>query len=134
MTYHFEWIVPERVILTRIEGNVSPEDVTAITLKSRDMILEGQAPIHCIIDVAQLINQPFSLSNLGQWTGNIPKGMVGWWVIINPGKMAMFAITMVSKALHIKVKTATSVEDAIEILNKVDLTLSHQRQPITDTI
>lgn len=130
MPYHFEWVVPDRIVLTRIEGQVLPDDVTAITLKSRDMILEGQAPVHFIIDVTALNSQRFSLANLNQWSSNIPKGMVGWWVILNPGKMAMFAITMVSKALHIKVKTASSVEDAIQILNKVDQTLLTPLEPV----
>lgn len=123
MPYHFEWVVPRRVVLTRIEGEVQPEETTAITFKSRDMILEGQAPVHFIIDVAGLLNQPFSLSNLNQWTKNLPENIGGWWIIINPGKIAMFAISLVSKTLHIKVKTAESVEDAVYILNNVDQTL-----------
>ncbi|MCA0455193.1 MAG: hypothetical protein LCI00_14555 [Chloroflexi bacterium] len=129
MPYHFEWVVPKRIALAQIKGYVAPDEVTTITLKSRDMLLEGQVPVHFIIDTAELDNLPFSLPNLTRWSANIPKERVGWWIIIKPGKMTIFAITIVSKMLNIKIKTADSIDEGIQILTKIDQTLSIPLQP-----
>lgn len=130
MPYHFEWTTPGRVFLSRIEGNIQPEQINDITLQSRDMLLEGQAPVHLIIDTTGLSNIPFTLSNLSLWTANIPKGRMGWMIVVKPSKMASFALSIVSKTLNVKVKTAESVNEAINILHKVDQTLPAQLHQI----
>ncbi len=128
MPYLVEWIIPERVILVRIEGQIQQEEIALINQTSHDFILLGQAPIHYIVDVARAANQPFNFSNLSQWSTIIPKDKVGWGIIISPGKMVMFTIMIIARAFNIHVKKADSVEEAMQILNKVDPTLLLESQ------
>ena len=123
MPYHFDWIVPERVVFTRIYGEVSAEEITEILIESRQRTLSGRAPVHFIIDVSAMEKQPFTISKLNEWASNLPDRTTGWWVVINPNSVTMFAITLVSKTLGVKLKSAHSLEDAVQILEKIDQTL-----------
>ncbi len=126
MPYQFDWIVPQRVVFTRIYSEVKPEEVTEILIQSRERTLSGQSPVHFIIDASALEKQSFNLSKLNEWSSILPSRTGGWWVVINPNAVAMFAITLVTKTLGIKLKSAHSLEDAIQILKNIDQTLIEQ--------
>ncbi|MBI1278825.1 MAG: hypothetical protein GC179_11915 [Anaerolineaceae bacterium] len=123
MAHQFEWIIPQRVVLTRIIGEISPDETTEIILESRERTSSGQSPVHFIIDVSALAQQSFSLPKLNEWSSLLPSNTSGWWVLINPNSITMFAISLITKALHVKLKSAQSLEEAIHILQKIDQTL-----------
>ena len=123
MPYHFDRVVPQRIVLTRIYGVLKPEEVTEILIESRARTLSSQQPVHFVIDLSALEKQSFTPSKLKEWSSILPSRSAGWWVVINPNAIAMFAVTLVSKALHVKVKSAQSVEEAIRILENIDQTL-----------
>ena len=126
MAYELSWVIPSRVLLVEIE-NVLPTDETIRLIdECHACVSSGQAPVHILIDATKIVNAPINLQELTQLSKSMQNQDIGWWVLINPAKMIWFTASVVSKLLQKKLKSAHSIQEALRILERVDLTLDTQ--------
>ncbi len=98
--------------------------------ETHTMLNAGMAPVHVIIDAAELSNKPVNFQQINQVSASIRNPAVGWWVMVNAGKMVGFTASVLSKLVGVKLKTAATIKEARTILERVDLTL----EPETPTL
>ena len=130
MAYELSWVVPMRIIMIKLEGEVSLEEMTHMIDETHTMLNAGMAPVHVIIDAAELSNKPVNFQQINQVSASIRNPAVGWWVMVNAGKMVGFTASVLSKLVGVKLKTAATIKEARTILERVDLTL----EPETPTL
>ena len=126
MAYTFSWVVPQRILLIELEGEVKVEEMSPLVDETHAHVNSGQAPVHILIDANKLMNRPVNFQQITQLSKSMSNPATGWWIIMNPGKMVWFTASVLSKLLGVKLKSAESTEEAIIILQRVDLTLGAQ--------
>ena len=126
MAYTFSWVVPQRILLIELEGEVKVEEMSPLVDETHAHVNSGQAPVHILIDANMLMNKPVNFQQITQLSKSMSNPATGWWIIMNPGKMVWFTASVLSKLLGVKLKSAESTEEALTILQRVDLTLGAQ--------
>ena len=126
MAYTFSWVVPQRILLIELEGEVKVEEMSPLVDETHAHVNSGQAPVHILIDANMLMNKPVNFQQITQLSKSMSNPATGWWIIMNPGKMVWFTASVLSKLLGVKLKSAESTQEALSILQRVDLTLGAQ--------
>ena len=126
MAYTFSWVVPQRILLIELEGEVKVEEMSPLVDETHAHVNSGQAPVHILIDANKLMNKPVNFQQITQLSKSMSNPATGWWIIMNPGKMVWFTASVLSKLLGVKLKSAESTQEALSILQRVDLTLGAQ--------
>ena len=133
MAYKLSWVIPLRVLLIELENEVTMGEMALMVAETHVYVNAGVPQIHILIDATKLLNKPINFREMNEIARSIPNPAIGWWVLINPGKMIWFAASMLSRLTNIKLKSARSIEEALNILERVDLALDTeptQRQRI----
>ena len=126
MAYKLSWVIPLRVLLIELENEVTMGEMVLMVAETHVYVNAGVPQIHILIDATKLLNKLINFREMNEIAKSIPNPAIGWWVLINPGKMIWFAASMLSRLLNIKLKSAESTQEALSILQRVDLTLGAQ--------
>ena len=62
------WIIEDRVMLTRLIGHVTIEEMTASAKKGTIMIESGVAPVYSLVDASLIEKFPLKLNELKSLT------------------------------------------------------------------
>jgi hypothetical protein len=130
MAYELSWVVPSRIMLIKLEGEVSIEEMTQMIDETHAHVNSGQAPVHILIDAANLHNKPVNFQQINQISTSMANPSTGWWVLVNAGKMVGFTASVLSKLVGVKLKTAATIKEARTILERVDLTLEPENPTV----
>ena len=126
MAYELIWIVPGRVILIEMENVLPLSETISLIEECHAWVSTGLAPVHILIDATKIVNAPINIQELTQLSKSMENDDIGWWVLINPAKMIWFTASIVTKLLRKKLKSAHSIEEALNILERVDFTIDRQ--------
>ena len=121
MTIRYGWLIENQVILTQMEGLISPAEFRQWADKLNPFY--NQIPfsrLHIIIDGTGLQKIPSIKEML-----NIPVHEKRGWILIVglSDRLLQFLTSMVVQLTHTELKFVTTVEEAVEVLQRVDLTL-----------
>jgi len=125
MTIRYGWLIANQVILTQMEGLIAPAEFRQWADELNPFY--DQIPfsrLHIIIDAAGLQKTPSIKEML-----NIPVHQKRGWILIVglSDRLLQFLASMVVQLTHTELRFVTTVEEAVEVLQRVDLTL----QPFT---
>lgn len=123
MAYKINWVIPLRILLIELENEVPMDEMVRLVEDTHAHVNVGSAPVHILVDASKLMNRPVNFQEINKISKSMSNDATGWWVIINAGKMVWFTATILSKLLHVKLKSAASEDEALTILRRVDLTL-----------
>src|SRR5690242_7681289 len=88
------WIVENRVMLTRLSGNITIEDMKASARRGTAMIESGIAPVYSFVDASQIEHFPLKLNELKSITEEGSSDKLGWIIIIGiPNRLLSFLAT-----------------------------------------
>ena len=133
MAYKLSWVIPSRILLIALENEVPMDEMARMIDETHVYVNAGLPPVHILIDATKLLNKPINFPEMNRLAKSMPNPAIGWWVLVNPGKMVWFAASILSKLLQVKLKSALSIDEALTILNRVDLTLdNHATLPVTN--
>jgi hypothetical protein len=124
MSYRFSWYVPRRVIYIHMEGILTLGDLGALKEESRTFALNGDAPVHAIIDCLEVTGLPHDLPGIlrGMREGETP--LAGAFsVIVTSNRLAQFLSATLFQLLKLELRIAPTVADAFDILTRFDATL-----------
>ncbi len=124
MAYKISWVIPLRILLIELENEVLMDEMVRLVEDTHAHVNVGNAPVHIMIDAAKLLNRPVNFQEITRISKSMSNDATGWWVVVNAGKMIWFTATILSKLLQVKLKSAASVEEALTILCRVDLSLA----------
>ncbi|MFN8528269.1 MAG: hypothetical protein U0670_06635 [Anaerolineae bacterium] len=118
------WVIEKRVILTRLSGAFNREDSIAGIRRVGEMMQQGEAPVHLIMDMRGTTNFTTNfreiIPEIMQFRQQMTKS---WTVMITEAKLIRFFGTLVANTLRGRFQIATSVEDALTLLLTVDTSL-----------
>lgn len=124
MPAHISWYQPERIILATFEGDQTIEDITRINNTITEMIRAGKPRVHMIVDTSEMGNIPLKLSQLAAVNAYLREPNLGAIVTIGMENILIrFLASMVSQIAHIELKTVKSMDEAMDILHRLDQTL-----------
>jgi hypothetical protein len=122
--YTIEWMIPGRVVLTTMWGEISIEDVHAISNGLKKFYEEGTPMIHSVVDVSRIEKYP-NLLEL-QRSGKVEmhnEERVGWTVIVGTNRLIKFIVSMFMQFLKLRFKMLDSQAEALAYLQEGDKTL-----------
>lgn len=118
MAYSVEWYIPKRVILITL-NDVTIEDVRRTNQRVRELIVEGESPIHSITDVLQMKSVPVDLGLIKQdYPLASPK--VGWVIMVGANPVAKFIANIVAKTSGSRLKMVSTFDEALAFLKSQD--------------
>lgn len=126
MAYSVEWAVPGHVVLLTLTGDITIPEIAALIADAEPLTLSASHPVHYIVYVHDLGSYPLSLRQLSAINYGHSASKVGWWMVVGAGTMAAFAVTVLAHVLNVRAKTASTVEDAMAILYRLDPALMQQ--------
>ena len=126
--FDMEWHVPERVIMARYHGVVTLDTLDEINNSLAQMHTEGTGPIHIISDASDLKTFPTSINHLRKTLTILNEDGWGWIISIGMDSLNNFLLSVMAALFGMKIKTAKSIEEAEQILRRVDMTLEEFQQ------
>ncbi len=128
------WRIPERVLVMQFSGELSFEEFKSGVLAAHKMLAEANLPpdklVHVINDVSRTAatrQNWMQFSQVNSFMKSLPEQFItGWLVIVDsqPNPMASFIASVVSQITRTRFQVVGSMDEAIDYLAKVDLTLA----------
>lgn len=124
MPAHISWYQDERIVLARFEGDQSIEDITQVNTTITEMIKTGKPRVHMIVDTSKMGSIPLKLSQLAAVNAYLREPNLGTIVTIGMDNVLIrFLASMVSQIAHIELKTVSTMDEAVDVLKRLDQTL-----------
>lgn len=118
------WMYDKRVIVQKQIGTVTAKQMTEAIEDLRNMIREGDAPVHVFIDASQQSGQPdIGLGDLKTLVPKVIEGS-GWMVVIQPSTLQRFFTSLGMQLAGAKYKFVKDEQEAINFLVEQDPTLN----------
>lgn len=130
MAYQFSWYTPRRVIYIHLAGTLTLAELAALKEESRTFALNGDAPVHAIIDCLEVTGLPHDLRGIlrEMRQGESPLENA-FSVIVTSNRLAQFLSSTLFQLLKLELRIAPTVADAVEILTRFDATLLKAIEP-----
>ncbi len=124
MPFDIRWYIPHRVIYINVHGELTLEDLRQSHAATLDYIAQGQAPVHIISDTSAMEKFPHGLNAYKEILGQKTHPNTGWVVTITHNQLQRLLANMTTQIAGGQQKSMVSFEDALDFLQRVDLTLS----------
>jgi hypothetical protein len=126
MAYHFEWLVPERVIFHYLSAT---QDMAAARQSLAELTARldvGKAPTHYVADLRH--NQKLPTTNIREiqmLSSFVHHPHLGWIVVIGRGNPTVnFVLTVVARLTGVRYRAVDTPQDAVAFLSTIDPTLN----------
>ncbi len=127
-----EWMVPGRVLLTLISGDVQLAEIQASNSEAQDWIgAEGVAPVHSIVEMNSVERYPTSLKDIRSIVRADHPDKMGWVILVSDHTIVRFLTSTIAQLLRQKVRTFNRLDEARAFLWQVDPTLPAETRPTT---
>ncbi|MCA0458082.1 MAG: hypothetical protein LCI00_29215 [Chloroflexi bacterium] len=123
MPYKMSWVIPSRVLLIELTHVLPADEIIRLTDECHTCVATGQAPVHIIIDATPVHDLKFNFRETAPLSKSMENEDIGWWILINSSKMMQFTASVITTLLKKKLKSAYSLDEALNILERVDPTL-----------
>jgi len=128
--YKSFWISEGKVAFLEIIGDFDEDGMMTFNTHMRDEYLEnGEAPVHCIIDANGLSSYPQNIRVLRKGTKiSVDHPNTGWIILVGfEGPLLRFFSSTIAQILGIEFKQVPTLDDAIQVLKRVDSRLVDMR-------
>src|SRR5262245_25915737 len=123
MPIQMQWYCEGLVMYVEISGDITTADMIAYSNTLKQLVDSSDAPlVHMITDVSGITSHP-SLREIMKYT-KMP-ARLGWSLVIgmNTNAIVRFIAQAVSSALRLRYRELTSLDQALDFLQKMDSTL-----------
>jgi hypothetical protein len=111
------WIVENRIMLTRLTGHITIEDMIASARKGTAMIESGTAPVYSFVDASQIGHFPLKLNELKSITEEGSSDKLGWIIIYGiPNRLLSFLATTFVQVIGKRYKVVATQDEALEFV------------------
>jgi hypothetical protein len=127
MPVEIGWQQPRRVIYERFYDAITIEELTSIQQEFFQYLLDGDAPVHSIIDLSAVKSYPKSINQVRQALSPDKTGKGGRVVIVVGSNPIMrFITSMISQIVFkdAQFTFCTSLDEAFAYLRQMDTTVT----------
>ena len=127
--YDVVWHIPGKVIKLEYAGKLGLEEVSESNERIKNDFLKGRiGPVHIIANFDGVTGFPNRISDLKKamdvWAKD-DETNVGWIVVIGINSPVLnFLVAMLTQLTKVNMKTETSIENAMQVLRRADLTMT----------
>lgn len=121
MPYEIKWLLENRIVYMRDYDECVLEDLRDAVEDLYKLLGDGEKPVHLIHDNRDVTKYPISMETLKSVVKK--HANMGWIVFVSQDKLARFITVVLSTAVGQSAKHAETLDEAMAILRKVDLTL-----------
>ncbi len=120
-----EWLIENKIILGKPEGDPSPEDLKQASETYQKLLDSSDAPlVHVLVDESKLETLPVSISVLAEKLDFLKHPRLGWFILYgNEDAMKNFVSSMLTGINKVRHRRFHTLEDSLEFLVSVDSTL-----------
>lgn len=131
MEYKLEWSVPRRVILIKVSGDVSLDELRQFNTELIAFLNEGTAPTHLISIGNDIRRVPTNLMHIRESISYIQHPHIGWTIIVQekPNPLTSFFVSVAMQATGMKLRQVKTLNDALTTLQRIDQTLRDVSPP-----
>lgn len=129
MPYAMDWIIDKRVMRIVIAGELDSETIHTMVEDSRRMTNEGISPIHAIADATRAESIPKYINQIIKEFKDVKPESSGFTIIIANSSVTRFFAQMLLRVLRLEVRFAVDMDEALDILRRVDTTLLSNTPP-----
>lgn len=123
MPYELSWYREKRVVLVKIQGDMTLENAFEYSDAIYEMVDSGIAPVHIIADLTEIGKFPPSLISLRNATRYLLHPKAGWIMLIGGPIMAQVFGEVLTRLTRINFRLVTSFQEAADALLEADATL-----------
>jgi hypothetical protein len=108
------WIVENRVMLTRLTGHITVEDMTVSARKGTALIESGIAPVYSLVDASQIEHFPLKLNELKAVSEQGSSDKLAWIIIYGiPNRLLSFLATTFVQVIGKRYKVVATQDEAL---------------------
>lgn len=124
MAYDMTWHTDKRIVMIRIYGELTADELIAINRKTGDYVEDGIPFVHLVLDVRDLEKYP----KLGDATkiDFATYDEVGWTIIVGASAILKFISSIVVQVTGARYRMVSDVDEAIAFLQTNDSSLSEK--------
>jgi hypothetical protein len=133
MEYGFEWYIPSRVLILKVSGDISLEDLARFNQSMIGYLEEGTAPVHLISTAGDIGHVPTNLMLIKETVSYLRHPHMGWTIVVQEkaNAIAGFILSVATQATGMKMRLVKNVPDGLETLRRIDPSIDVQ-VPTTD--
>lgn len=122
MSYHNQWYIPGKIIYTRFDGDLTEDDLEALTQQLMQMMAPYPRFVHVINDLRNLGAYPRSLGKINATVRQLfEMPQYGWLCVIGVNDpLTNFISSTIAKVMRVRYKTVETVEEALTFLQQSD--------------
>ncbi len=120
MPHKIQWLVPDRVIIAQISGDIAIEEVTEINREFTALLDAGRAPIYIINDLRHLGKFPFDLIGVRRATTFFRHPKLGLVVAYGAMRPASVFSQVLTQIAGVKLRFARNHDEAVQLLMAED--------------
>ena len=120
-----EWLIENRIILGKPQGDPSPEDLKQASETYQILLDNSNAPlVHVLVDESKLETLPVSISVLAEKLDFLSHPRLGWFILYgNDDAMKKFVSSMLTGISKVRNRRFANLQDSLEFLVSVDSSL-----------
>lgn len=131
MPYTIVWLIPGRIVQSCFMGDLTEQDLVGHSTTIQAYLASGQAPIHEITDLSELVSYPRNIARIKPMvTSSNQHPAYGWSIIY--GRMNIATRYMVSTAAYfmgLRFRLVNTQAEALAVLRELDPTLPLEQFP-----
>ncbi len=120
-----EWLIPQRLVITRAWGTISLEDLQTMNAESNGLIQTGIPLVHLLLEFSQVKRFPTGLREIKEVTRNSSPDAIGWTVLITGNSLVRFIASAIVHAVGARVRMFEDSAAALNFIYEQDNTLPH---------
>lgn len=124
MPYKTQWLVPSRVLLTQLRGQITEEDVSNLTADINAKIEEGTALVHHINDASKMDRITITLKSARILVQSMrTSDKLGWHLEVTNNPINKMISSIGIQFSGVRYRSFNTLEEAVTFLNTNDSTL-----------
>ncbi|MBI1256263.1 MAG: hypothetical protein GC204_02220 [Chloroflexi bacterium] len=122
MPFQLSWFQPNQVLLLRMDGLVTVEDIQGIIVEATAMMADCETLVHFIVDTRTLRK----IDNLSGTLKTVQSGwhhpLMGWMIVVGAANPAIkFGMDFIGLIIKSRYKSVSSMSEAEQFLSEVNV-------------
>ena len=121
MATQTSWYIKDRVVLCRVDGNFTLDEIKQASDEIKSLLEQGRRPVHVISDVRELKEYPIRLGDIKNSTEYLRHPAMGWQIVVShQNQLIRFLATVLGQAVHVNIRVVSTMEEATAVLERID--------------
>jgi hypothetical protein len=115
------WLVENRVLITRLEGNITLDEFLEVSREGTRMIDSGIAPVYSVVDMTQLTHFPMRVNELKAIADLGTSSKLSWIMVYGlKNSLVQFFASVFTQILRTNYRVFKTQHEALDMISKLE--------------